>query len=237
MHNWLMAEAINDLDSVIAKQEQVKVTYINADCLNKAFVDADYLHVIQQSDRIFPDGIGVKIAAKMTNQAMVDNINGTDMFPELCMLAQKQGYSMYFLGAQPGITDTMVKNLAERFPDLKIAGHQHGYFDQQDTQKVIEDINNSNANLLFVAMGAPIQEKWINEHAQQLNCNVMLAVGGLFDFNSGNIPRAPVFVRKLGMEWVWRLLQEPGRMWRRYIIGNPLFLYRVFRYGKTMPQH
>lgn len=237
MHNWTMTEAIQNLDNVVAQNEKVKVTYINADCLNKAFTDSEYLNVIQSSERIFPDGIGVKIAAKMTKQEMVDNINGTDMFPELCQLAQERDYSIFFLGAKPGTTDAMINNLKERFPNLNIAGHQHGYFDQKDTQQVIDNINQSKANFLFVAMGAPAQEKWINKNAEQLNCNVMLAVGGLFDFNSGNIPRAPMIFRKIGMEWVWRLLQEPGRMWRRYIIGNPLFLYRVFRHGKTMPKH
>ena len=231
-----MSEAINDLDQVIANQQRAKVTYINADCLNKAFVDRNYFEVIKQSERIFPDGTGVNIAAKMTKQVMVDNINGTDMFPELCQLAEERGYSMYFLGAKPGTTDNLVENLRERFPKLNIAGHQHGYFDNNATEQVINDINASNASLLFVAMGAPAQENWINKHFEQLNCNILLAVGGLFDFNSGNIPRAPLFIRKIGMEWVWRLLQEPGRMWRRYIIGNPLFLYRVLRHGKNMPK-
>jgi N-acetylglucosaminyldiphosphoundecaprenol N-acetyl-beta-D-mannosaminyltransferase len=118
-----------------------------------------------------------------------------------------------------------------RYPELIIAGTRDGYFDAAEEAEVIESINASGADILLVAFGAPRQDVWLKAHKQALRVPVRMGVGGLFDFYSGRIPRAPVWMREMGLEWTYRLLQEPGRMWRRYIIGNPLFLYRVWRQG------
>ena len=118
--------------------------------------------------------------------------------------------------------------MRERFPALAIVGFHDGFFKPEETERILEEINNSNADILLVAFGTPKQELWLAEHHDKLKPCVRLGVGGLFDFYSGRMPRAPIWMREIGMEWSWRLLQEPGRMWRRYLIGNPLFLYRVW---------
>jgi lipopolysaccharide/colanic/teichoic acid biosynthesis glycosyltransferase len=122
--------------------------------------------------------------------------------------------------------------MQHRYPELNICGTQHGYFDEDQTDQVIDQINRANPSVLLVAMGAPLQELWIAKHREKLQVKVAMGVGGLFDFYAGQVARAPLWLREIGLEWCWRILQEPGRMWRRYIIGNPLFLYRVWRYGK-----
>ncbi len=165
---------------------------------------------------------------------MRENINGTDMLPFLCRLCRDNGWGMYFLGAKPGVAEKMSVLLKERFPGLKVAGFRDGYFDDAQSGEVVKEINASGAEMLMVAFGVPKQEKWIQKWRNELNVHVVMGVGGLFDFYSGNIKRAPVWLREVGGEWIYRILQEPRRMWRRYIVGNPVFLYRVIKWKKAI---
>jgi N-acetylglucosaminyldiphosphoundecaprenol N-acetyl-beta-D-mannosaminyltransferase len=123
----------------------------------------------------------------------------------------------------------MAEAMRAKYPRLEIAGMHHGYFDSRHTSTIVNDINTSGAHILLVAMGAPRQDLWLAALREELRVPILMGVGGLFDFYSGNIRRAPMWMREIGLEWVWRLLQEPERMWRRYLIGNPLFLYRVWK--------
>jgi N-acetylglucosaminyldiphosphoundecaprenol N-acetyl-beta-D-mannosaminyltransferase len=125
------------------------------------------------------------------------------------------------------VAEDAAKWITEHYPDLTISGVHHGYFSPQEEAAVLEDINSSHAKILLVALGAPRQDKWIAEHKASINSKVLIGVGGLLDFYSGRIPRAPYWVRELGMEWFYRFCQEPRRMWRRYFLGNLDFLYRV----------
>jgi N-acetylglucosaminyldiphosphoundecaprenol N-acetyl-beta-D-mannosaminyltransferase len=127
--------------------------------------------------------------------------------------------------------------MLQRYPGLEIAGARDGYFRPEEEGAVIEAINGSGARILLVAFGAPRQELWIARWRDRLAPPVAMGVGGLFDFYSGRIPRAPVWMREIGLEWVFRLMQEPGRMWRRYVIGNPLFLYRVRKQARHPEQY
>lgn len=224
--DWLLQSA---KDRSTTKQ----LAFVNPDCLNIAFNNSSYKEVLVKTDRIFADGIGVHLGCNLLNVSMKANLNGTDLFPLICEMAQAEGLSIYLLGGKPGVTDTMVEKLNEKYSALTIAGHRHGYFDDTDTPGIIENINRSNADILFVAFGAPKQDLWIFEHKEQLNVGLAMGVGGLFDFVSQRIARAPMWMREIGLEWVYRLMQEPGRMWRRYIIGNPLFLYRVWRQKRS----
>ena len=151
----------------------------------------------------------------------------------ICQYSVERGRKLFLLGAKPGVTEQMKDNLIRKNPDLQITDTQHGYFDwTKESQQIIEKINQSGADILLVAFGAPLQEKWINKYFDQINCSVQMGVGGLFDFFSGNISRAPRWIRILGLEWVFRLIQEPKRMWRRYILGNPLFIFRLYKWKK-----
>ena len=141
---------------------------------------------------------------------------------------------MYFLGGKPGVAEAMVKNVQEQFPGLPIAGYHHGYLTDEEEASVIQEISTSGAQILLVAFGAPRQELWIDAHKHELGVGIAMGVGGLFDFMSGRVNRAPLWMREIGLEWVFRLLQEPGRLWRRYVIGNPLFLWRVRRWRKSL---
>ncbi len=231
--NITMQQAIEAIKNTIDNSEKKKMYFVNADCLNKVWKDSEYKQILNKTDFIFGDGSGVRLASKILDNEIIDNINGTDMLPLLCRQCENSGHSIFLLGAKPGVAEKVKQNLEEKFPDLKIAGFQHGYFDlDKENEEVISKINNSKADILLVAFGAPDQEKWIHSNFKKLKPNVSIGVGGLLDFFSGNMPRAPKWMRSFGIEWIYRLLQEPGRMWKRYILGNPLFIYRVYKWKK-----
>ncbi|MBL8259068.1 MAG: WecB/TagA/CpsF family glycosyltransferase [Candidatus Competibacteraceae bacterium] len=204
------------------------LAFVNPDCLNIAYTHDAYRAVLQGAARVLPDGIGLKIGCRMLGVGLAANVNGTDLFPRLCERAAREGLALFLLGARPGVAEQVAENMRRRHPGLIVAGVQHGYFDAAEEAAIIGRINGSGARILLVAFGVPRQELWLAQHRKRLQPPVRMGVGGLFDFYSGRIPRAPLWLREIGLEWVWRLAQEPGRMWRRYLIGNPLFLYRVW---------
>ncbi|MBE2294248.1 MAG: WecB/TagA/CpsF family glycosyltransferase [Phycisphaerales bacterium] len=211
------------------KQEKALLAFVNPDCLNIAYTHDRYRSVLQQAARVLPDGIGIKVGCRIRGLGLAANVNGTDLFPRLCERAARDGFSLFLLGARPGIAEQVAKNMQARYPGLRIAGLQHGYFEPDEEDAIMARINTSGAGVLLVAFGVPRQELWLADHQAILRPPVCMGVGGLFDFYSGRIPRAPLWLREIGLEWTWRLIQEPGRMWRRYLLGNPLFLYRVWK--------
>jgi N-acetylglucosaminyldiphosphoundecaprenol N-acetyl-beta-D-mannosaminyltransferase len=228
-----MTEAIDIIDNSVSKKEKSSFFFVNPDCFNKTFKDEAYLKVLKGADYIFPDGIGITIACKMIKNPLKENINGTDMFPLLCERAVKKDYSIYLLGAEPGIAEIVKENTEKKYPGIRIVGFRDGYFDHdQETGPIISRINKLQPDILLVAFGAPAQEKWISRHKAKIQAYAILGVGGLFDFYSGKNKRAPRWMREIGLEWVYRITQEPGRMWKRYLFGNPLFLYRVRKWKK-----
>lgn len=232
--NLKMSEIIKMIDSSIKNNTKKIVYFINADCLNKTFKDSKYKKILQNADFILPDGSGINMACNILKKSLNENVNGTDMFPFLCKLSQEKSYKIFLLGAKDGVALKMKEELLIKYPKLKIAGFHHGYFKSDKEEKeLISKINISKADILFVAMGAPIQEFFVEKNKMNINANVIFAVGGLFDFYSNNIKRAPIYLREIGFEWIYRMIQEPKRMWKRYIIGNPLFLYRVFKYKES----
>ncbi|WP_194867983.1 WecB/TagA/CpsF family glycosyltransferase [Pseudoalteromonas sp. PPB1] len=200
--------------------------YINVNSVNLSAGNAQLYQVLQNSDRNFIDGSGMRIAARKAGMNLADNNNGTDMLPGLCQAAAENQRSLFLLGAQPGVAHKAAANLRQQYPGLRIAGVHHGYFDDDD--QVVDCINQSGADIVLVALGSPRQELWIDNNKHKLQAQCALAVGGLFDFFSGNIARAPMWMRELGLEWVWRLIQEPKAKFNRYVLGNPIFLFRVY---------
>jgi exopolysaccharide biosynthesis WecB/TagA/CpsF family protein len=226
--NTNMGNALDWISRRVRSRQKTLLNFVNAHCLNTSCKNAAYRRVLRQSHRLLPDGSGVKLALRFQGIALQENLNGTDLFPHLCRKAAEQGLSLYLLGAGPGVAAQAAGNMLKRYPHLKIAGTRDGFFSAAEEDEVIATINRSGADILLVAMGVPRQELWLARHLDKLDTAVNMGVGGLFDFYSERISRAPLWLRKSGMEWVWRLLQEPGRMWRRYIIGNPEFVMRAW---------
>lgn len=224
--NVSMSEALEQIFENVSPGNQSAFAFVNADCLNIAHRNLAYEYVLARQNAVFADGSGVRMAARMQGRTVRDNVNGTDLFPQLCQQAAARGVSLFLLGGREGIAEATARRMQEAYPGLKIAGTRQGYFMPEEEPSVIEQINNSGADILLVAFGVPAQEFWIDANRNWLSPSVCIGVGGLFDFYSGRIPRAPLLFRKSGCEWLWRLAQEPRRLWRRYIVGNPLFLAR-----------
>ena len=245
--DWVLSKSAPHLtkDVFNDRNEQNQKTtchFVNADCLNHAYFDKDYLQLLNTVERVFADGSGVRLACKIKNLPLPDNVNGTDLFPSICEKASKQYLKslevekadarplrIFLLGGKPGVANEMKQNMQKTFPNIDFVGSHHGYFQEEENSTVINLINASDANLLLVAMGAPKQEFWIEKFRPEINCNVCMGVGGLFDYYSNRIPRAPKWMRRIGCEWIWRFLQEPNRLAKRYFLGNFLFVFRVVR--------
>lgn len=229
VRNFTMNEAIEKILELMLGSQASQICFINADCANIAWTDSEYMKILQGSRFNFADGIGLKIAGRITEHQIKQNVNGTDLFPRLVKEMSESDLSVYFLGATAEVNESLRQKIGAAFPGLRIAGGHHGFFQPADEKAIIAEINRIQPDLLLVAFGAPRQEKWINRNLPHLNVKVAMGVGGLFDFYSGRIQRAPVWMREIGMEWFYRFLQEPQRMWKRYFVGNALFLYRVIR--------
>ena len=228
INNMTMSQAVKKIIGCAQDDAKHSFAFVNADCLNRAKNNSSYSRVLSRQSMVFADGSGIRLAGLMRGIHVAGNVNGTDMFPLVCKEASEKGLSIYLLGSAPCVAATVAQNMVQKYPALKIAGTQDGYFEPTETDDIIAAINASNADILFVALGAPRQEMWIETNRSNLSPSVAIGVGGLFDFYSDRISRAPLWMREAGLEWIWRFLQEPSRMWRRYFLGNPLFLYRCW---------
>ncbi len=224
-----MEESIMAVMERLYAEQPSHVCFVNAHCVNLACRDPEYFRVLQAAKFCFPDGVGLRIAGKMLGRQITHNVNGTDMFPLLCAALEESDAGIFLFGGQPGVAEQTRKWIELHYPRARVSGVRHGYFSPEEEHLVIRQIVHSGARLLFVALGAPVQDVWIHRHLTELGVTVAMGVGGLFDFYSGRIPRAPLWVRSRGGEWLYRLYQEPRRMWKRYVLGNPLFLLRVLR--------
>jgi N-acetylglucosaminyldiphosphoundecaprenol N-acetyl-beta-D-mannosaminyltransferase len=223
------AEALQRIEGLYERDKPALVAYVNAHTLNLASRDAGYRAVLDKSDLILNDGAGVGLAARMQGKSFPENLNGSDFNPRIVELAAAKGWALYLLGAGAGVAERAGEELARRYPGLKVVGSHEGYFSSDEGPKIAQAIKDSGANIVMVAMGNPLQELWLSRHLEETGARIGIGVGAFFDFTVGVVPRAPAWMNKLGIEWIYRLLQEPGRMWRRYIVGNPAFLWRVIR--------
>lgn len=223
--NLAMDEALVAIEAALAARQPTRISFVNADCVNIAAGDASYRDALAATDWVFIDGIGMRIAGRMLHQPVRDNVNGTDLFPHLCASLAQQGKRLFLYGARPGVAAAAAAWAQARCSGLQIAGTLHGY--QPDEAEAVAAIRASGADVVLVALGAPAQEAWIARNLEKTGATVAIGVGGLFDYYSGRIPRAPLWMRRLGLEWLFRLIQEPRRLWRRYVVGNAVFLGRI----------
>ncbi len=201
--------------------------FMNAHCCNVRAHDYSYRDAIARSDHLLPDGIGIDIAASLSGEQLEANLNGTDLLPVLLEKAARMGKSVFLFGGSPGTASQAGAKLVEMIPDLMIAGTRDGYAEASNDDAVLDHINASGADIVLVALGVPKQELWIDRNASRLKADLLMGVGAAFDFLAGNVSRAPKLVRKMRMEWVWRLAMEPRRLASRYLLGNFTFLTRA----------
>ena len=222
------SEAHQAMVSAFGKGEAWKVYIVNAHTLNLAWKDPSFRQVLNGADLLLNDGSGVGLAARMAGKPFPDNLVGTDLTPQLCERAVPYGVKVFLLGGAPGVPERAAERLRQMVPGLVIGGTHHGYFPEEDRGRVIDAIRQSGAGILLVAFGNPLQETWIHENARHLPCDLCIGVGGFFDHLAGRLRRAPLWMRRSGIEWIHIMMDQPHK-WPRYILGNPLFMARAVR--------
>lgn len=196
--------------------------------------DEDFRSIVNGADLVTPDSSGILTGAKWLGKPLTCRVSGIDIAEGICRMAAEDGFSVYLLGAAPGVAELAAEKLVALFPDLDIAGTHHGYFSQSEDAQVVATIRESGARVLLVAMGIPRQEKWIRDHLSELGVCVAMGVGGSFDVFSGKIKRAPAWMRRHGLEWAHRLLKDPRKVSK--VAALPRFLGLVVKekyFGST----
>lgn len=211
-----------------ARRRPRHLCYVNAHSLNLAFRDDAYWAALSRADLVLNDGIGIELAARMRGREFPENLNGSDFTLRLLDLAAQRRWRVYLYGGQPGVAAAARRCLGEKIQGLEIVGVCDGYSDRTD-KEIAQEVRDTGADFLIVALGQPRQELWLDAHLGETGCHVGVGVGAFLDFVSGRVTRAPRWMNRLGVEWAFRLLVEPGRLWRRYLVGNPLFLWRAWR--------
>ncbi len=227
------SQSLSMIDSLYTQRKSNNVFFINAHCINVADQNLDYRNALLKADLVLPDGIGIRIATRFYGNHLKENLNGTDLFPALLQKFTSHKARYYLLGALPGTAAKVAQWIEQYYPELICAGTHHGHFQHNQSDAIVESINASKADVLFVAMGVPQQELWLQQNSHRLNTRLNFAVGGLFEFYSNNIPRAPKVIRAVHCVWLWRLAMEPKRMWKRYIVGSLIFLYKTLLHSFT----
>lgn len=197
----------------------------NVEFIMRAQKDEEFAKILPLSSLATPDSIGVILGGKLQKKPFKERIQGQKYFRKILELGEKEELTFYLLGGTDEVVKKAVENIKKMYHNIKIVGFHNGYLNDEENQKVIDEINELKPNVLFVAMGAPIQEKWIYNNREKLKVDVATGQGGTFDFEAGKIKRAPEFVQKIGMEWLWRLLRQPKRIIRMYVL--PIYLIKI----------
>jgi N-acetylglucosaminyldiphosphoundecaprenol N-acetyl-beta-D-mannosaminyltransferase len=227
--NCGLDQGIHLIEHLIDNRKSQLVVFANAHTLNLAHERLEYQAVLKNAAMVLRDGVGVAWAIKKKGFVPLHNFVGTDFLPEFFNRTVHKGYRVFLLGSKPGIAKKAAEKLTTWVPGLIIAGYDHGYFKDHKSDQIIDRINATHSDILLVAMGNPKQELWIARHLNRLNVPVCMGVGALFDYFGGFAKRAPRWMLNANMEWIFRLLIEPKRLWKRYCIGNPKFILRVWR--------
>lgn len=197
--------------------------------------DAEMNRAVQSAALALPDGIGIILAARLLGYPEQGRVTGPSLMLRFCDWGREHGYRHYFYGGGDGVATKLATSLKARFPGLNVAGAYQppfGRLNLREDDAIMDSINEARPDIVWVGLGAPKQEKWMAEHRSRLNATALIGVGAAFDFHSGNIRWAPAWVRRIGMEWAWRLAREPRRMWRRNL-DSPLFIMKILRQFMT----
>jgi N-acetylglucosaminyldiphosphoundecaprenol N-acetyl-beta-D-mannosaminyltransferase len=223
-----MAETVEAIDRRIAAHQFTQHVVVNVAKVVNMRRDDDLRASVEACDIINIDGMGVVWGARWLGNDVPERVSGVDLFQKLLALAAQRGYPVFLLGAKPEIVEKVAERVTVQHPGLTVAGYHHGYF-WDDEEGIVEKIRKSGARLLFVAISSPKKENFINRWKGRLGVDFVMGVGGTFDVVAGKVKRAPEWMQKAGLEWFYRVLQEPGRMWKRYLVTNSQFAWLLLK--------
>jgi len=225
-----MNETLQKIEEFIQSGKPNHIITLNAEIIYKAQSDPKLKEIINNADLVTPDGSGVVWASKYLNAPVPERVTGIDLTLKLAELAPKKGWTFYFYGGAPSVAETAAKNLQNKHKGLRVVGTCHGYITEAEKQNLLEDIRKKKPDVLLVALGAPGQEFWIKDHQKTIQVPVCIGVGGSLDVIAGKVKRAPIYIQKAGLEWLYRLIKEPHRIGR--MAALPKFTISVRLKGK-----
>lgn len=225
-----MDETIRRVEKIIEKGKPTQHVVINASKVNLMEDDPELRRIVNACPLINADGASIVWAAKILGVPLKERVTGCDLFQELVAVASEKGYKIYLFGAREEVVTKVKAIYEEQYPGIQIVGYRNGYFTEADEPEIVKNMAESGADMMFVAFSSPKKEYWVNMYIDQLNIPFVMGVGGSFDIVAGVTQRAPKWWQDHGLEWLYRFIQEPRRMWRRYILGNAKFVGLTYKY-------
>ena len=225
-----MEIALRTVEAWIARQECRYVCVTGVHGVMESWRDSTIRHIHNSAGLVTPDGMPLVWLSRLMGFRQVERVYGPDLMLTVCERSAQQGYRHFFYGGAPGVAEKLLSRLQSRFPGLKVAGVYSPPFrtlTPEEDEAVVERINTANTDIVWVGMSTPKQERWMSEHRERLNAPVLIGVGAAFDFHAGLKTQAPDWMQQSGLEWLFRLATEPSRLWRRYLVNNPWFLWLV----------
>lgn len=228
-------QASDRIIEYISDSEGAKSVFTpNSEIIMAAYRDPDFCNLLNSSDLLTADGIGVVYASKIVKNPIAERAAGYDIACRTLEKLARLGGSLYLFGSKPGVAELAAANIESRYSGVKVVGMSDGYFDEVKEKAIIEDIKRTKPDLLFVCLGAPKQERWISAHKSELGAKVCMGIGGSLDVFAGTVKRAPEFYTKHGIEWLYRLMKQPSRFVR--MLDLPRFGLKVLAKGRKFPQ-
>lgn len=225
-----MQETLQKVEDAIMNKQQIHHTVVNAGKIVLMQSDKELEKSVLEADIINADGKAVVWAANLLGQKLPERVSGIDLMEELVKRSFEKGYKCYFFGAKEEVVTELVDIYKKQYSNDIIAGYRNGYYDKSQEEDIVNQIVESGANMLFVAITSPKKEVFLNNYKKQLqNINFIMGVGGSFDVVAGKVKRAPLWMQSIGLEWLYRVIQEPKRMWKRYLVGNTKFIWLVIK--------
>ncbi len=238
-HKLTVTDLINYVVEAAKLEKKTVVGNVNVRAMNFACEFPWYEDFLNNADLVFCDGFGVLLGAKLQGYSLesIHRMTCPDYIENLALACEQQDVSLFLLAGKPGVVDQAIAQLRAVAPNLKIQGH-HGYFEKsgKENDSVIDKINTFKPGVLYVGFGMPLQERWILDNINRIEARVFLPLGACLDFYTGNVYRGPRWMTDRGLEWLTRLFTEPQRLWERYVVGNPLFFYRLLKQRVTQSE-
>ncbi|KGI73611.1 hypothetical protein HMPREF9463_01425 [Collinsella sp. 4_8_47FAA] len=223
-------ETVDEIEKIIASGVPTQHVVINASKVNLMEADPELASIVNECPLINADGASIVWAAKKLGVPLGERVTGIDLFQRLVGLASEKGYRIYLFGAKEEVVTKVKAIFEERYPGIRIVGYRNGYFNEADEPQIVSDMAASGADMMFVAFSSPKKEYWVHKYIDQIGIPFVMGVGGSFDVVAGVTDRAPTWMQEHGLEWFYRFIQEPGRLWKRYIIGNLKFVALTYKY-------
>jgi N-acetylglucosaminyldiphosphoundecaprenol N-acetyl-beta-D-mannosaminyltransferase len=231
--NLSMQETLEAIEIFVKERKPLYLTNPNVDILIRCHRDPEFAQYFKEGALCLADGMPLLWAAKWLGTPLKEKVSGSDLVPKVCVMANQKGYKLFFLGGRPGAADAAKDKLLKDLPNIQIVGTYappFGFEKNNAELKIIVDmVKSKKPDILFVGLGAPKQERWIKTYLNEVNVPVVMGVGVTFEFIAGIVKRAPIWMQKIGLEWFWRLLMEPGRLWKRYLVDDTQFLGLILR--------